>query len=159
MVDAELITAAEFEAAEILIAEQIVTLEMAEAGLAALQIPQRFVYLKRFLVTAGAFIYALQFALAVGYDLEEPCKSLNCNPQCKGEDCDDGKKNEEYLYHYTDREGATGIVNDKTMKVTEKYISKSGITFPPGAYATTIQPTSTEYTQRELSALFFGGEY
>jgi hypothetical protein len=60
------------------------------------------------------------------------------------------------LFHYTSAAAAQQIVQDQAIIASE---SKrfGGFTFPSGAYATDVSPWSTSHTQRQLSALFYGG--
>lgn len=63
------------------------------------------------------------------------------------------------LYHYTNRVAASLIYATKTGFVTEPFrgLGTNGNTRPAGFYATDIAPWEVEYTQAELSALFYGG--
>lgn len=60
------------------------------------------------------------------------------------------------LYHYTDWASAVSIASSGLIEASEAF-DVGPITFPSGAYATDIPPWSTDYTQRQLSALFYGG--
>ncbi len=60
------------------------------------------------------------------------------------------------IFHYTDREGAIGISGTGVMIASPRFDAR-GFRFTSGAYATDIPPWDTGYTQRSLSALFYGG--
>jgi RHS repeat-associated protein len=63
---------------------------------------------------------------------------------------------EEVLYHYTSQTAAVGIQQSQFIIATSTYRGRT-YTFPSGAYASDIEPTDTQFTQRQLSALFYGG--
>jgi len=60
------------------------------------------------------------------------------------------------LFHYTSAEEAASIAVMEMMTATSSK-KFGGKKFGPGAYATDVPPWSPEYTQRQLSALFYGG--
>lgn len=60
------------------------------------------------------------------------------------------------LYHYTSFANAQQISQEQEIISTWAF-DLPPYTFPAGAYATDIEPWSTQYTQRQLSALFYGG--
>lgn len=66
------------------------------------------------------------------------------------------KRGGEILFHYTDWDSAVQIAMAGVIYASERY-SSGNFTFPPGAYATDVPPWSMEYTQSQLSALFYGG--
>ncbi len=72
-------------------------------------------------------------------------KSLGILPE-------DGSKS--VLYHYTNKDAALNIFTQGYMKVTAKYLPAR---LPAGAYTTDIAPWDMTYTQKQLSALFYGG--
>src|SRR5205085_7476098 len=61
------------------------------------------------------------------------------------------------LFHYTNKASAAGILATGVIFASEAK-DFGGVTFPAGAYATDIPPWDTSYTQRDLSALFYGGK-
>ncbi|MFY0640988.1 MAG: hypothetical protein JXR16_08080 [Bermanella sp.] len=63
------------------------------------------------------------------------------------------------LYHYTDRVAALSIFGSGTAFVTPPFrgLGTNGNTRPAGFYATDIAPWEVNYTQADLSALFYGG--
>ena len=63
------------------------------------------------------------------------------------------------LYHYTGRVSALSIFGSGTAFVTPSFrgLGTNGNTRPSGFYATDIAPWEVNYTQTELSALFYGG--
>jgi hypothetical protein len=67
------------------------------------------------------------------------------------------RSGERILYHYTESwSKAVSIASSGLIKASEAYTS-GNFTFPPGAYGTDIPPWSMDYTQSDLSALFYGG--
>jgi hypothetical protein len=60
------------------------------------------------------------------------------------------------LFHYTDAISGSQIASYQRILASPPY-TVGNFTFPQGAYATDIPPWSTEYTQGELSGLFYGG--
>ena len=104
----------------------------------------------RAMVIAGLIVCALNFAVTAGLnDLDLP---TGASTPC---DAPRGPRDPS-LYHYTSLIdaaiiGATGVIFASEAK---KF---GGFTFPVGAYATDITPTDSSYTQRSLSALFYGG--
>lgn len=63
------------------------------------------------------------------------------------------------LFHYTSRGAAVEIMGSRMLQCSAYYGGHlgGGRVFPAGAYATDIPPWTPAYTQRQLSALFFGG--
>jgi RHS repeat-associated protein len=69
----------------------------------------------------------------------------------------DGKASgKRILYHYTSFANAQQISQDQEI-VSSWAFDLGKFTFPAGAYATDIQPWSTQYTRGQISALFYGG--
>ena len=66
------------------------------------------------------------------------------------------ERGDQLLFHYTDSESATRIVSGKAITASAKKVFLR-TSFPEGAYATDIPPWSDTHTQRQLSALFYGG--
>jgi len=60
------------------------------------------------------------------------------------------------IFHYTNRGAAIAISGMGLMIATPKFVF-AGFPFTSGAYASNIPPWDPEYTQRSLSALFYGG--
>jgi len=60
------------------------------------------------------------------------------------------------LFHYTSAANAYSILESGVIIASEKKFF-GGYTFPPGAYATDVPPWSASFTQRALSAYFYGG--
>jgi hypothetical protein len=60
------------------------------------------------------------------------------------------------LFHYTGYDSARSIAASQTIRASAGF--RGTYTYPIGAYATEIAPLPTSgYTQRQLSALFYGG--
>jgi RHS repeat-associated protein len=60
------------------------------------------------------------------------------------------------IFHYTHYAAAVSIAGTGYIFSTPKFVI-GGFIFPAGAYATHIPPWDAQYTQRSLSALFYGG--
>ncbi|MCD6258512.1 MAG: hypothetical protein J7J31_02800 [Helicobacteraceae bacterium] len=69
------------------------------------------------------------------------------------EEVDSRRRDKKVLYHYSDRIAAQNIMATSMMRVTPQHSSGA----PRGAYAADIKPWDMSYTQKELSALFYGG--
>jgi hypothetical protein len=69
---------------------------------------------------------------------------------------DEERRKTKILYHYTSMASAVQILADGVILASAKK-RFGGYSFPPGAYATDIKPWNLFYTQRQLSALFYGG--
>lgn len=66
------------------------------------------------------------------------------------------RRKSKILYHYTSMSEALEIAADRVIYASAKK-RFGGYTFPSGAYATDVAPWNLFYTQRQLSALFYGG--
>jgi len=71
-------------------------------------------------------------------------------------DTENRRRNYETVYHYTDQAGAEGIYATRKAFVTPKYRGPT-FTYPPGFYGSIIPPIPGPYTQKQLSARFYGG--
>jgi RHS repeat-associated protein len=69
---------------------------------------------------------------------------------------DSKREGSEILFHYTSKQSALEIFTSGGIfaSLAKRF---EGFTFPAGAYATDIAPWSIQFTQRRLSALFYGG--
>ena len=68
-------------------------------------------------------------------------------------------KGRKILYHYTNRAAALAISAFGEMYTTPPYKGALGTSTPKpaGIYTSDIPPWNTQYTQKQLSALFYGG--
>jgi RHS repeat-associated protein len=110
---------------------------------------------QRILVLAAAALLATGSVLLPTGELEAAKNEARIKLKASIEQ--DGKASgKRILYHYTSFANAEKISSEGVIMSSWPFTSPP-YTFPAGAYATDIPPWSTQYTQSQLSALFYGG--
>ena len=72
------------------------------------------------------------------------------------DEIDKKRRGASVVFHYTDKVSAIGILATGFMATSPPFRG-SFVTYPQGAYASTIPPYSSSITQSQLSAHFYGG--